>query len=59
MKTRTGKECKHSLCKNYDKYSRWMNNLGSASLKECMNCKHAYVSQYQVKQEGNRDGRYK
>jgi len=46
MEKRTGKECKKIACKNYIYYSSWYNNLGSTALSECMNCKHAYKSQY-------------
>ena len=46
MKRRIGRECKMRNCKNYIYYSSWYNNLGSTALSECMNCKHAYKSQY-------------
>ena len=47
MKQRTGKECKRVNCKNYKYYSNWFSNLSSPALKECRNCKYAFVSQYQ------------
>jgi Zn ribbon nucleic-acid-binding protein len=56
MKLRTGKECSQITCINYDSYSHWSRNLGSDRLKECMNCKHAHVSQYK-RQEVNNDKR--
>jgi len=43
-KERTGKECKKVKCSRYGNYISW--RLGSSSLKFCMSCKHAYVSQY-------------
>ena len=46
MKERTGKECKKVYCDNHKVYSNWIRNLGNSALKECMECKHAYVSQY-------------
>jgi hypothetical protein len=54
MKLRTGKECGRINCINYNSYSHWASHLGSGRLKECMNCKHAHVSQYKP-QEANND----
>jgi hypothetical protein len=55
MNNRTGKECKQIKCKNYGCYSHWGNHLGDSCLKECMNCKYAYVSQFskQIKEVQN------
>jgi len=52
MKLRTGKECKKIRCKNFKSYSDWIHNLCDRSHRECMECKHAYVSQY-VKESPN------
>lgn len=46
MKNRTGKECKKTNCINYKYYSNWGANLGGSQLKECMNCKNAFISQF-------------
>jgi hypothetical protein len=46
MKARTGKECKKVECLNHDYYLHWFRHLGSSALGECINCKHAHVSQY-------------
>ncbi len=48
VETRIGKECKRVKCKNYVCYSQWSANLGSRELQECMECKHAHVSQYKA-----------
>lgn len=48
MNQRTGKECKMVNCVNYEVYCLWAANLGDRRLKECMNCKHAHVSQYRT-----------
>jgi hypothetical protein len=46
MKQRTGKECKKFKCVYWITYANWSKNLGNSSLKICMNCKNAHVSQY-------------
>ncbi len=46
MKNRTGKECKKINCVLYVTYVNWTKNLGNSVLENCMNCKHAHVSQY-------------
>jgi len=46
MKSRTGKECKKTSCKNFQYYSNWYRNLGRDALLECMNCRNSHVSQY-------------
>jgi hypothetical protein len=53
MKKRTGKECKKINCKNYKYYSNWGNSMGCSSLRECMECKHAHVSQYKPQNVDN------
>ena len=47
MKSRTGKECRKVNCVNHVTYVNWARNLGSSPLMNCMNCKHAHVSQYE------------
>jgi len=47
MKLRTGKECKKVNCAFYITYYNWSKNLGNSVLQNCVNCKHAHVSQYQ------------
>lgn len=46
MKSRTGKECKKIDCVFYVTYVNWAKNLGNPFIDNCMNCKHAHVSQY-------------
>jgi hypothetical protein len=43
-KPRTGKECKKVDCDRHKDYLAW--NYGTNSLKFCMECRHAHVSQY-------------
>lgn len=47
-KPRKGDECKKVECARYDDYKAWQ--CGSASLKFCMNCKNAHLSQYKKKE---------
>jgi hypothetical protein len=46
MKSRTGKECKKINCVCHVAYVNWAKNLGNPVLANCMNCRHAHVSQY-------------
>ena len=46
-KARTGKECSKIECERHDDYIAW--KFGKSSLKFCMECKHAHVSQYKRK----------
>jgi hypothetical protein len=56
MKQRTGKECKRIKCKNHKHYSNWSRVLSRSKITECMNCKHAHVSQYEVKKQEDTNG---
>jgi hypothetical protein len=56
MKQRTGKECKRIKCKNHKHYSNWSRVLSRSKITECMNCKHAHVSQYEVKKQEATNG---
>ena len=47
MKTRTGKECNKTECVRHESYMRW--NYGNPDLQVCMNCKWAFVSQFEKK----------
>ncbi len=55
MKVRTGGECKKTKCKSFKYYSNWFSYLGSQALRECMDCKHAHVSQYRPSKEASND----
>jgi len=46
MKNRTGQECKKINCVYHVTYVNWAKNLGNSFLENCMNCRHAHVSQY-------------
>ena len=43
-KQRSGKECKKTDCERHKDYLEW--RPGTPSLKFCMECKNAHVSQY-------------
>ncbi len=34
-------------CVNYQYYSHWADNLSRSELMVCMDCSHAFVSQYE------------
>ena len=55
MKSRTGKECKKSECRNYKYYSNWARSMGHSVLTECRNCKNAHVSQFQGEMKGKEE----
>ena len=46
-KQRTGEECKRTECERHKHYVAWQ--CGTSSLNFCVECKHAYVSQYKRK----------
>jgi len=52
-KQRTGKECTKIACTRHKDYLAW--NCGNSSLKFCMECKHAHVSQYKKQGGGNNE----
>lgn len=53
MNQRTGKECNKVDCISYHYYRHWARNLCNSAIKACMECKHAYNSQYRRKEENN------
>ena len=54
-KGRTGKECKKINCSRFKDYLAW--DAGKNSLSFCMECKHAYVSQYKKLEPPNSEVR--
>lgn len=48
MKERTGKECKKVKCTHFKAYADWGNHMGTGEHQFCMNCKNAFVSQYEA-----------
>ena len=53
MKRKTGKECKKTECKRHESYSAWDCWSGNSDLEVCMDCKWAYVSQFEKKPTDN------